>query len=95
MNFTHFSLNKASRACRDSDYVEVRDGHMRSSRLIGRYCGTAIPAPVSSTTSRLWIKFKSGSKPDGATGFKATYKGIFNGLLLNIRAYSFLTGILR
>lgn len=43
----------------DFDYVSVYDGQTDSSRLIGKFCGTAIPAPIHSSSNYLFIKFHS------------------------------------
>lgn len=54
------------------DYVEVRDGSTADTTLIGRYCGTSLPAPITSTGSGLYLKFAT----DGSVtnfGFRATY----------------------
>lgn len=41
------------------DYVEVRDGDSLNSRIIGRYCGNELPAPIRSTGNSLHILFVS------------------------------------
>jgi len=37
----------------------VRDGETPDSPEIGRYCGYAIPAPIQSSGSALWMKFRT------------------------------------
>ena len=54
--------------------MEIRDGHSKSSPLIGKYCGKKTPPAIWSTGSRLWIKYSSGDVV-GRPGFKASYKG--------------------
>ena len=73
LNFTSFNLRRGSSRCRD-EYVEIRDGHMRTSPLIGRYCGKRKPPPIWSSGSRLWIKYRSANTGT-RHGFKASYKG--------------------
>ena len=38
------------------DYLEIRDGSSVASPLLGRLCGTEIPAPIQSTQSQIWMK---------------------------------------
>lgn len=73
LNFTIFGLRRGSNKCKD-EYVEIRDGHFKSSPLIGKYCGKRTPPAIWSTGSRLWIKYSSGDVV-GRLGFKASYKG--------------------
>ena len=58
------------------DYLEIRDGHEDTSRLIGRFCGYKIPEDIKSSGNKLFVKFVS----DGSVqklGFSATFiKGI-------------------
>lgn len=77
LNFTTFGLRRAGSKCKD-EYVEVRDGHSRTSPLIGKYCGRKKPSSIWSTGSRLWIKYSSG---DAASrqGFKAIYRAVCGG----------------
>lgn len=77
LNFTVFGLRRGSGKCRE-EYVEVRDGHSKSSPLIGRYCGKKVPPSIWSTGSRLWIRYLSGEAV-GKLGFKASYKAVCGG----------------
>ncbi|ESO03888.1 hypothetical protein HELRODRAFT_191792 [Helobdella robusta] len=43
------------------DYVELRDGDVEMSPLIGRFCGHKLPQPVESSTNWLFVKFVSDS----------------------------------
>lgn len=68
IEFNYFSLEE-SNVCAN-DYVEVRDGNSKKSRLIGKFCGYKLPKIVSSTSNKLYIRFVSdGSSEDG--GFSA------------------------
>ena len=54
------------------DYVEVRDGLLQDSPLIGTYCGYKIPRDIRSTGNYLFVKFVS----DGSVqkvGFSAKF----------------------
>lgn len=54
------------------DYVEVRDGLLQDSPLIGTYCGYKIPRDIRSTSNHLLVKFVS----DGSVqkvGFSAKF----------------------
>lgn len=52
--------------------LQVRDGRSETDPLIGRYCGSSLPAPVLSSSNFLWIRFKSDSSVSHA-GFRAVY----------------------
>lgn len=59
-----------------ADYVTVYNGVSVSSSLIGRFSGTSVPAPITSTSNKLYVHFTS----DGAneySGFTARFEGIF------------------
>ncbi|XP_047205867.1 cubilin [Girardinichthys multiradiatus] len=78
LNFTNMDLENHS-GC-SFDYVEVRDGRMESDPLIGKYCGSSLPAPVLSSSNSLWIRFRSDSSVSRA-GFRATYSVACGGTL--------------
>ncbi|XP_037612385.1 cubilin [Sebastes umbrosus] len=78
LNFTHMSLETHS-SC-TFDYVEVRDGRMETDPLIGRYCGSVLPAPILSSSNFLWIRFRSDSSVSRA-GFRAVYTVGCGGIL--------------
>ncbi|XP_072307339.1 cubilin [Eucyclogobius newberryi] len=80
LNFTHMNLESHSSCV--FDYVEVRDGLQETAPLIGRFCGSVLPAPLRSSSSYLWIRFRSDSSVSRA-GFRAVYTldcgGVFSG----------------
>ena len=39
------------------DYLDIRDGSSVASPLIGRLCGTEIPAPIQSSQNQVWMKW--------------------------------------
>ncbi|XP_019353396.2 cubilin [Alligator mississippiensis] len=55
-----------------SDYIEVRDGNSTDSRLLGKYCGTALPSVTQSTQSYLYVRFRASSVTN--LGFMAEYR---------------------
>ncbi|XP_064190205.1 cubilin [Anguilla rostrata] len=71
LNFTHMELESHSGCA--FDYVEVRDGMAETSALIGKYCGSTLPAPVTSSSNALWVRFKSDGSVSRA-GFRAKYE---------------------
>uniref|UniRef100_A0A3Q3MXM2 Cubilin n=1 Tax=Mastacembelus armatus TaxID=205130 RepID=A0A3Q3MXM2_9TELE len=78
LNFTHLDIESHS-SC-TFDYVEVRDGRMETDPLIGKYCGSTLPAPILSSSNSLWIRFKSDSSVSRA-GFRAIYTVACGGTL--------------
>ncbi|MGH0144022.1 UNVERIFIED_CONTAM: hypothetical protein FKN15_047101, partial [Acipenser sinensis] len=58
----------------------VRDGSSETNALIGKYCGSELPAPITSTSNRLWIKFKSDASITKG-GFRAIYQVACGGVL--------------
>uniref|UniRef100_H2ZHT6 Metalloendopeptidase n=1 Tax=Ciona savignyi TaxID=51511 RepID=H2ZHT6_CIOSA len=82
MDFTSLNVFR-SRGCW-YDYIEIRDGHWERSPLIGRYCGTSLPPQITSTDSRIWMKFRSTSNYNG-NGFRLRYEAVCGG---NIRKNS-------
>ncbi|KAI4871253.1 hypothetical protein NFI96_019773 [Prochilodus magdalenae] len=71
LNFTHMEIEYHP-GC-EYDYVEVRDGSAETDPLIGKYCGSTLPAPILSTLNVLWIRFKSDDSVSHA-GFRAVYE---------------------
>ena len=54
------------------DFVEIFDGADENAAKLGQFCGSDIPAPLNSTTNKLFLRFKtdaSGQKK----GFRASY----------------------
>ena len=38
------------------DYLEIRDGSSAASPLLGKLCGSEIPAPFQSSKNQVWMK---------------------------------------
>lgn len=60
------------------DFVEIRDGHWRGSPLLGRFCGTSTPPSITSSDSRLWIKFRGYYR---GRGFALSYDAVCGGTI--------------
>ncbi|XP_064410135.1 cubilin [Latimeria chalumnae] len=78
LTITHMDLESHNNC--SWDYIEVRDGNLETDPLVGRYCGTTIPAPYTSTSNKLWIKFKSDASVRHG-GFRAMYQVVCGGTL--------------
>ncbi|KAE8596094.1 hypothetical protein XENTR_v10015965 [Xenopus tropicalis] len=78
LRFTNLELENSS-GCSLS-YMEIRDGDTETAPLIGRYCNTTIPPPISSSSNALWIKFKSDASVTRSS-FKAFYQVACGGFL--------------
>uniref|UniRef100_A0A3B5AXX3 Cubilin n=1 Tax=Stegastes partitus TaxID=144197 RepID=A0A3B5AXX3_9TELE len=75
LSFTHMSLESHSNCT--FDYVEVG---LETDPLIGKYCGSSLPAPMLSSSNYLWIRFRSDSAVAHA-GFRAVYTVACGGAL--------------
>ncbi|OWK03088.1 CUBN [Cervus elaphus hippelaphus] len=74
LSFIAFQLEESQDCSRD--FVEVREGNA-TGRLVGRYCGNALPLNYSSTVGHiLWIRFVSDGSGSGV-GFQAAFASIF------------------
>lgn len=76
--FNAFHLGECgNRKCNisfDCDMLEVRDGALNTSKMIGRFCGNRRPNGFYSSGNVLWIRFKSSIKPtNGSLGFEAIF----------------------
>ena len=40
----------------DYDFLEIRDGSSAASPLLGKLCGSEIPAPIQSSQNQVWMK---------------------------------------
>lgn len=54
------------------DYVEVRDGSSASAPLIGKFCGNTAPAPVTTSSNAMYVRFSTDYSITHQ-GFKMTY----------------------
>ncbi|XP_073250639.1 uncharacterized protein [Porites lutea] len=61
-----------------ADYVRVYDGDSISAPLIGEFSGSSLPAPITSSSTKLYVRFTS----DGSSeyrGFNARYRAVTSG----------------
>ena len=58
-----------------ADFLTVYDGDSPSSPMIGRFSGSSLPAPITSSSNKLHVRFTSDDKGQ-AFGFRARYRGI-------------------
>ncbi|BHF73901.1 Bone morphoproteintic protein 1 [Sparganum proliferum] len=56
-----------------NDYVEIFDGPSESSPLLGKFCGSDIPAPINSTNNTMTVRFIS-DRSRQEYGFAANFK---------------------
>ena len=70
LSFDFFNLSRST-GCVD-DYVEVRDGPIDTSDLLGKFCGSERPESVTSDSNYLRVVFNSTGKTK-YPGFKASY----------------------
>ncbi|XP_046392545.1 cubilin-like [Ischnura elegans] len=62
ITFSHFHLENSSNSGCAYDFVEIKEGpntEEGSSSSIGKYCGTNLPPPISSTMPRISVHFKT------------------------------------
>ncbi|XP_059827436.1 cubilin [Hypanus sabinus] len=80
LQFTHMDLEFHVNC--SLDYIEVHDGEAETDHLIGKFCGTEAPAPITTSGNKLWLKFKT-SVSVTRRGFVAVYKVACGGTLYN------------
>ena len=68
--FYHFTTESSV------DYVRVYDGESTSAPLIGRFSGSSLPVPITSSSTKLYVRFTSDHSVV-YIGFIARYRGIF------------------
>ena len=56
LNFLSMDTEKSSSSDTCYDYLEVRDGPSEVSPLLGKLCGSEIPAPIISSQNQLLMK---------------------------------------
>ncbi|KAI8521339.1 hypothetical protein Bbelb_010930 [Branchiostoma belcheri] len=71
LEFTAFDLESGGSSC-SYDYVAVYDGPDTSSELIGKYCGSGIPAPTHSHGNVITVRFVT-DRSVTETGFTLVY----------------------
>ena len=59
------------------DFVHVYDGESSSASLIGRFHGSSLPSPVTSSSSKLFLRFTTDHSVT-ESGFRARFRGIMH-----------------
>ena len=59
-----------------ADYLVVYAGDSQNAPLVGQFSGTSLPAPINSSSGKLFMKFISDASGNDY-GFRARYHGIF------------------
>ena len=54
LTFRMFDLDSCFKTVHD--YLEIRDGSSEASPLIGKFCGTDVPASIHTTQNQVWMK---------------------------------------
>ncbi|PFX28995.1 Scavenger receptor cysteine-rich type 1 protein M130 [Stylophora pistillata] len=72
--FIHFDLEAKH------DYVEIYDGGSLSAPLIDRINGSSTPSPVTSSSKKLFLRFKTDHSVI-RTGFRARFRALTDGAL--------------
>jgi len=84
LSFDRFVLNA-------SDFVKVYDGSDATAPLLGSFSGSALPATMSSTGSKMFITFTSATG-SSANGFLASYTTALNSFCSNNNVLTAETG---
>ena len=88
ITFTDFVMKTTCCSC-VHDFLEIRDGYMPNSTLIGRFCAKAEPKHVYSTKNALRLKFGSNFRTYKGNRFRLFYEAICG------RHYTDLSGSFR
>uniref|UniRef100_A0A8C3RIC8 CUB domain-containing protein n=1 Tax=Cyanoderma ruficeps TaxID=181631 RepID=A0A8C3RIC8_9PASS len=72
--YSHFFLSLMQSGTCQHDYIEVYDGPLHSSPLLGRFCSGSFPTYVS-TSNMMSVRFHSDSRYS-FRGFQAHYSSI-------------------
>ncbi|KAK2562119.1 Neuropilin-1 [Acropora cervicornis] len=68
IGFNEFDLNSDENC--STEYVELRDGGLESSKLLGRYCKSA-PMIIYGSQNKMWMRYHSDGT--GSRGFEVTW----------------------
>ena len=80
LDFETFEVSLNASVCQ-YDYVEIRDGGDLTSKMLGKFCGDALPGSIRSTGNQLFVKFHS-DKSYSRKGFSASFVAIPKGMFL-------------
>ena len=70
LTFTHMDL-EVDNGC-NNDFVQVLDGIDENAPLVGKFCGSTSPSPITSQGMSLYVQFVSDAVRQ-ESGFRATY----------------------
>ena len=68
------------------DYVQVLDGIDENAPLVGKFCGSTSPSPITSQGMSLYVQFVSDAVGQEA-GFRAAYTKAVSGILIPYLLY--------
>jgi len=75
LTFTDFVMRTTCCSC-VHDFLEIRDGSLENSTLIGRFCAKTEPGFVFSTRNVIWIKFASDFRTYRGNRFRLSYEAV-------------------
>lgn len=78
LTFTDFVMKTSCCSC-VHDFLEIRDGSLGNSTLVGRYCAKKEPKYVFSTRSVIWIRFLSDFRTYSGNRFRLQYEAVCGG----------------
>ena len=71
LTFTHLDLSGGRSNC--TDYVQILGGDDEEAPEIARYCGSFVPRPIRTQTSRVLVRLVSMASIVDRTGFRLVY----------------------
>ena len=75
LTFTDFVMRTTCCSC-THDFLEIRDGSLDNSTLIGQFCAKTGPKFVFSTQNVIWIKFGSDFRTYRDNRFRLSYEAV-------------------
>ena len=58
LNVLSIDTEKSSSTSMCFDFLEIRDGPSETSPLLGKLCGSDIPAPIHTSQNQLWLRWE-------------------------------------
>ena len=56
LTFHNMDIENRGWSTCENDYLDIRDGSSDALPLLGKICGTDIPAPIQSSQNQVWMK---------------------------------------
>jgi cubilin len=72
LNWANLDLPALDSKCVDNSLI-VYDGQLDSDPVLGTFCGSSVPLPVTSSGSNMLVRMKTGGSKATGSGFLATY----------------------